>query len=459
MGGVAVLKKMRGRTAAGLGVAVATLLLGACVGAEHGEGNGPGSHAELTCVACHQGALADAGMAAVPGNTCTSSGCHGQSIPSEISVSTVTFEHRGHGAEADVAVGCAGCHTHRTGEAPLTAGVDACGLCHAEDLGGEQGQACAECHSRPEHVTATSQGVPIPHEGLPWISRSCVRCHYDVAEPPHEVPIARCRACHTDLQDTSARAVGRDLHPDHTGVACISCHEGGSHRIVAMSSAVDLECTDCHLRVHEVEVPADWPAENCIACHRDSHQDQQRLLLGLAGEGREPVPSEKFMSGMVCRSCHVRDPGAPSPETPTGKAEACVGCHEPRYATILRWWDQGLRQRATVVKRYVSRGRADLGAAAGSDSVGILLDDAETRLTLVEDAGGQHNLRLAHRLFVESLARTARAYEAAGRTPPDRPYLGRSPSMGICSYCHYRLDDPMEFREMPEDFHLRVMNR
>lgn len=435
---------------------VATLLLGSCT---KPDASGDTGHADLTCVTCHQGDVADTGMPSVPRSTCARSDCHGQSIPAEVTLSNVTFQHRSHGADAAVALGCAGCHTHETGKEPLTAGADACGLCHAGEMKGDEGEECAECHGHPEHVTMTSQGVPVPHEGLPWVSHSCVRCHYDVSEPPQQVPISRCQNCHHDVEATAAQAVGRDLHPGHAGVACVSCHEAGSHRIVAMSSAVFLDCNDCHLRVHGVEVPEDWPSENCIACHQDSHQAQQRLLLGLAGRGLEPTPSEKFMNGLVCRSCHVRPQGSKAPDVLRGGPAGCVDCHEPRYARVLRWWEEGLSQREAVVGRYVQRGKEALAGAGGPDSVQILLNDADAFLTLVRQAGGEHNLRLSHKLFTESLARTARAYELAGRTPPERPYLGRPPSMGICSYCHYRLNDPMEFQEMPEDFHLRVMKR
>lgn len=455
MGRPPVLTVARRPTTAWL-LATAALLAAGCSGPEGSPHRG---HAELACAACHQGDVADAGLPSVSPSTCTSSGCHGRNVPAEIRLSTVTFEHRGHGADADVALGCAGCHTHQSGGEPLTASVDACGLCHAEQMDGDDGQECARCHSRPDQVTSTSQGVPVPHEGLPWVSRSCVRCHYDVSEPPQQVPITRCRNCHYDLEATAAGAVGRDLHPGHAGVACVSCHEAGSHRIVAMSSTVFLDCGDCHVRAHDAEVRPGWGSGTCVACHRDSHQAQQRLVLGLAGAGLEPMPSEKFMAGLVCRSCHVRPSDGESPDVLRSGPDGCAECHEPRYTRVLRWWEEGLDQRGTLVRRYVDRGRATLAGTPAPDSVRILLDGARDLLDLVRTAGGEHNLRLAHRIFLESLDRTARAYELSGRSAPERPYLGRQPSMGLCSYCHYRLDDPMEFREMPEDFHVRVMRR
>ena len=75
------------------------------------------------------------------------------------------------------------------------------------------------------------------------------------------------------------------------------------------------------------------------------------------------------------------------------------------------------------------------------------LDSAEAKISLVADAGGHHNLLLAHRLLNEAWEGIARAYEGAGRPVPGSPALGREPSMGLCSYCHYRVDDPWVFED------------
>lgn len=437
-------------------VAVLLAGLGAC-STEPGRLDTDPDHGNLACATCHRGELADRGMASVPAASCASGDCHGGAVPDEVHVATVTFEHRSHGAGSGIALGCAGCHSHDVGSQPLTGSTDACGLCHADQQSGEGGQDCGVCHGHPEHVTLTSQGLPVPHQSLPWISRACVRCHYDVTDPTPQVSMARCAACHQGVQALAGRAIGEDLHPDHSGLACTSCHESEPHRIVAMSSAVDLSCVDCHREGHDVELSSGWPSETCNACHREVHQDQQRLVLGSVGSGVSSAPAEKFMDGLVCRSCHLPGPSAEEPASVSGSPRACVACHEPEYATVLDWWEEGLDQRLRVVGAYVDQARRSLDGSP-QDSVEVLLGEAGDLLALLDRAGGQHNLRLAHELFRESLARTRRAWTLAGRTPPESPGLGRAPNMGVCSYCHYRLDDPWEFQTMPEAFHIRVMS-
>ena len=41
--------------------------------------------------------------------------------------------------------------------------------------------------------------------------------------------------------------------------------------------------------------------------------------------------------------------------------------------------------------------------------------------------------------------------------PPAPPALGRSPRQGLCSYCHYRTDEPGLSESMSDAFHREVM--
>ncbi|MBE0618573.1 MAG: hypothetical protein IH608_11710, partial [Proteobacteria bacterium] len=177
-------------------------------------------HARMACAECHNGALADRAQAAVPRASCVSSGCHAETVPAKVTLATVSFTHAGHGASGSLSVDCAGCHVHAAGGEPLHAGSDACGLCHEDALAGRRGEDCRYCHSAPSHVGITSQGVTVPHQGLPWIEGGCMRCHYAVTLPAHDVPLARCAACHDDVEGTTASGIGKDLHPAHTGLAC-----------------------------------------------------------------------------------------------------------------------------------------------------------------------------------------------------------------------------------------------
>jgi hypothetical protein len=444
--------------------------LASCVEDPRGMGDGgalaPPPHADLACAVCHQGDRADLGQPAVPGYTCASSDCHSDGGPAQITLSTVTFRHRDHAApDAAVDMSCAGCHSHRSGDEPILARTDACSLCHAELLRGGSGSDCRYCHTRPTHEGITGQGVAVPHAELPWIQGECLRCHYDVSEPGQQVSAGACVTCHQSRTRITAAGIGRDLHPTHTGVGCTTCHTSGDHHIVAMSSAVVLDCAHCHAQVHGVDLSPEWAGSSmCAGCHTDIHELEQRLVIGVLPD-LQAFPSQKFLDGLTCRSCHVATPRNDGvSQAVVGSSVSCTGCHTPEYATILGWWAEGSAQRHRSADAYLSAAERALGAlgAPSSDSVTNLLGDARRLLTITTDAGPEHNLALAHRVLTEVLDRTRDAYARAGRSAPVAPDLGTRPRRGLCSNCHYRLEDArrMSITSMDpaqERFHREVL--
>ena len=427
----------------------------ACV-AEETPATGGDPHAGLACTECHQGGLSDRALAAVPRAACTGSGCHRDDIPGEVSLATVRFAHRSHGSSETLSLGCAGCHTHASGDEPLSAGPETCGLCHREELSGARGEDCRLCHTAPTHDGYTSQAVAIPHQGLPWIEGGCLRCHYQVTTPVHEVSRDRCRTCHTDIESVTRTGIGEDLHPRHAGLSCASCHEADNHRIEAMSSAVDLVCSQCHIAEHPIEIDS----TACSSCHGDVHRAPQAMLLGLTSTSTSTssaaTPSTHFMEGLTCRSCHVEASG--SSQTPlNGSGQGCVGCHRPEYATVLGWWRSGLRDRLGIVGRYVTEAERALQSRGEDDPAVQAAAAARSALTSVAAGGGEHNITLAHRLFEESVASAQEAYRLAGQTAPARPQLGRLPRQGICAYCHYELEQIGFTEAMDDAFHREVL--
>ena len=432
------------------------VLLGACETGEPADDSAGGPHADLTCAACHQGPQGDRGRATVPEASCTGSGCHEQGGPDQVQVATVTFPHRGHAVGSEIEPTCAGCHTHETGEAPLEASVDACALCHVSEVTSSAAQECRLCHTDPDHSEATNQGVMVAHSELPWLDVGCVRCHYDVSAPRTEVSGLKCRSCHDDMEVLNEAAVGRDLHPIHDGVTCTSCHQEDVHEVKAMSSVVQLVCSDCHTQEHDltVETGGFRGSELCVTCHEGVHSSQQRLVLGVRPD-EGVTPSAKFLAGITCRSCHI-PPQVRQPQEPVrGQAESCAGCHPPEYEQVLDWWQEGVDLRLGETRSYLSRATRELGTA--SDSVNALLAMSREMLDLVADAGGQHNLELADALMRDALDRAEQAYRVAGRVPPSTPDMGRKPHMGLCSYCHYESTRMWNLRDMPEDFHRTVL--
>ena len=414
------------------------------------------AHAGLACAACHKGERADIGRASVPREACTTSGCHEDAGPQEVTLATARFEHRNHSANRDVAVSCAGCHTHTRGAEPLQASVDACALCHRSELDGTQkgGEECRMCHRELKHNSMTSQGIPVAHGSLPWLESGCARCHYDVLAAGSKVALEQCTNCHKRSADVLKQGIASDLHPTHTGVNCTSCHESGQHRITAMSSAVQLQCADCHSQAHEQPVTT-ASAPVCSACHRDTHSQQQRMVLGFV-ENEPVLPSAKFMLGMTCRSCHV-PPGAPAAvvEPRRGQSAACVGCHEPEYRTVLSWWLEGSAARERSVRGYVTRAQNELANAP--DTARALLANAQAMLELVREAGGQHNLELADRIFRHSVASVENAYRLAGRRTPPEPELGNTASVGTCTFCHYAGTERLNYSSVSAELHERLI--
>jgi hypothetical protein len=417
---------------------------------------GSDPHASLACVQCHEGGLADFGEAAVPSEACAASGCHKDASVGQVTLASVNFDHQEHVADTTVAVGCAGCHTHSAGGEPLRAGPETCGLCHFKELSGARGAGCRLCHADPSHVGMTSQGVPVPHQGLPWIEGGCLRCHYAVARPVHEVSLARCAACHDDVDAATQQGIGEDLHPGHEGNACSACHEADNHRIEAMSSAVDLQCATCHAEAHGTdEKHGGVDPSTCDACHGTVHQEPQRLLLGILPESDGATPASHFMNGLTCGSCHGSDAGGKG----SGTSQACVDCHRREYATVLRWWKQGLDERARLVDRYLAGAQAAVAGRPDSDPAVQAVDDARATLAMVRGGGGEHNLPLAQRMFETALAQGAEAYRRAGRPAPTPPEMGRAPREGLCTYCHYRLQEPGLSAQMDDAFHRAVVGK
>lgn len=425
-----------------------------------GERTPADPHGELTCAACHQGARADRGRAAVPRAACTASGCHEDAGPAWVELANARFGHRDHASNAAIRASCAGCHTHADETEPLHASVDACAVCHLSEVAGEEAQDCRLCHQQPQHVQQTSQGVPVPHSTLPWIETGCVRCHYDVAEPPVDVRTRLCADCHVDLTEVTRAGIGVDLHPVHSGNTCTACHEAETHHVRAMSSAVDLMCPDCHNREHAVTLADDWNVSaTCSTCHRSTHAAQQRLLLGLLpGENGQASPSTKFLAGLTCRSCHLSPGVATATEPIRGQARACAGCHRDEYEAVLEWWLDGLVQRQAGADAYVADARAALGGFR-QDTVHQLLDRADRLLQVVREAGGQHNLELSDGIFRRSVEMARTAYTLAGRSAPQPPEFGTEPHAGLCSFCHYRTDEPWDYARMSEPLHQDILRQ
>jgi hypothetical protein len=110
-----------------------------------------------------------------------------------------------------------------------------------------------------------------------------------------------------------------------------------------------------------------------------------------------------------------------------------------------------------IVERYVAQAEQAFASRDEDDPSAQAAAAARGTLSLVAEGGGEHNITLAHRLFEESLASAQEAYRRAGQTAPTPPRLGRLPRPGICSYCHYGLEQIGFTEAMDDAFHREVL--
>ncbi len=402
-------------------VALIALLSGCAV-----PSTGDHAHDAVSCNRCHSGDLAAKGLAGVESSSCTTAGCHPDGGPQAARLDLVQFTHRGHGTESDTPPTCAGCHGHDVGEDPLTPSLDSCVLCHREQIFNPVERDCLLCHGEAVHQEVTSQGAPVEHAWSTLLEDRCLRCHYDVGEAPIDVAVDRCVECHSDADSVVREGAGRELHPSHGGFGCQRCHGPTTHRVRAMSSAVELVCADCHADSHadDADIAGTDPVETCRECHVGIHVQQQQLLLGSIDEGMDK-PSQKFMAGLSCRSCHAGEPG---------RSDSCQDCHEPEYAKILDWWLEGLSVREAMVRADIDRARRTLGPEVAQEH---LVVRADSLVSLVESGGGVHNLELSDWIFHRSIELVDQAYHEAGVFRFPAPAIGDRARSGFCSYCHY----------------------
>jgi hypothetical protein len=325
----------------------------------------------------------------------------------------------------------------------MSSEVSACALCHFDALAARPESRCATCHPQPRHVRTTSQGVLIAHAQLDDARVPCTRCHYQLVEGTTRVDTSRCSACHAGETANAPMMSADTLHSGHEGYRCEACHEPVIHRVVAMSTSVELRCTDCHASRHRRPIPSDTvPGSRCGECHEGVHADEQRLILGLLPG--EPIrPSPMFMGGVTCASCHVV-PGAPPPRpgaSLVATQASCTGCHGPEWAGILDRWRRGFERRDRRVAGYVRAAAAAVADTSLPADARSRVAEARRLLSFVRDAGPLHNLPTTDRLMRRALQLAEGAYQTAGISPPDAPPLGPPVRSGSCISCHYGVEE------------------
>ncbi|MEQ8857456.1 MAG: hypothetical protein RIC56_02305 [Pseudomonadales bacterium] len=231
-----------------------------------------GSHADLTCAACHLDNMA----LAQPPQACA--GCH-----------SADDVHQGQRGDQ-----CGDCHGERTWEVEFdhldrtgfalrgAHAALACNQCHLGSLSDELPTDCAQCHQADDPHAGDLTDCAACHGVSEW--RSPIRFDHDFARFPllgmHKLAV--CEQCHFTLEFQAA--------PD----ACDDCHGDDDVHDGSLGPA----CDDCH-------VPSGW------ALWEFDHDNQTDFPLTGAH------------TDLVCAACH--EPGDPDA---LDVAQACASCHQ-----------------------------------------------------------------------------------------------------------------------------------
>lgn len=179
---------------------------------------------------------------------------------------------------------------------------------------------------------------------------SCAACH----ELTHQVPDARCLACHQEVQSAGRVHAGfqgacRDCHADHRATLIELDRTAFNHaraRFPLRGAHAETRCEACH------EQPArrgtgtrmrwqDLPHATCDACHRDPHGatlapaactacHQERAWSGdaLRFDHARAFALDPTHAPLACASCHAAAPVFPA------LPRDCAGCHAVESAAL-----------------------------------------------------------------------------------------------------------------------------
>ena len=216
---------------------------------------------------------------------------------------------------------------------------------------------CMECHGETDLTKLDAQGQEVSmfldiakYENSIHGDFSCVDCHFDAEEIPHEETLQKvdCGMCHDGALEAYNSSVHRKAKESGADEAasCVDCH--GKHDI--------LPAINPQSRVHPLKV-----ATTCALCHADPKIVQKyhipipdplaaykNSVHGVA------VLSEENFDAATCNSCHgshdIRTMADPvSPIYWTNVPETCGQCHGEiyeQYTESVHWTavKRGIRQ-------------------------------------------------------------------------------------------------------------------
>jgi nitrate/TMAO reductase-like tetraheme cytochrome c subunit len=378
---------------------------------------------------------------------CLRSGCHSErKLEGVVDYEGIRFDHTEHLAELrrGKQLRCTSCHSQIVQGEHLTVTQGTCILCHFKDRRpGDPIAGCTGCHAAPPRVVSTA-GYVVDHAAYVRNRVSCVSCHREVTAGTGAAEQDRCFTCHNEperLNQFENTTLIHRVHIADRNVECAQCHAPIEHRLVAVASAFELDCKNCHSNVHEA---------------------QRRLYAGVGGHATPDAPSDMFLARVSCEGCHslaVTQRG--HERVQMAGAATCQACHGIRYANILPSWQTAMTRNVERVAAVVRNARATVGAApvrrrATADS---LLRLAEENVAFVRQGKGAHNIVYADRLLRAALA-LVREAARTGQLPYQPPALDLGPPIGegACLQCHVGVERrTVTYRDAPFDHEPHVL--
>ncbi len=357
----------------------------------------------------------------VDDQSCLRSGCHAKRVlMGQELYQGVLFDHQPHLVEMrrQKQLRCTSCHSQIVQGSHIAVTPTTCFLCHFKNTPPNTGTGrCTLCHQAPEKMITTA-GLSFNHGDVKRFGMECMGCHQGVVKGDGDAPRERCYTCHNEEARLSRYGDTEFLHRMHVTdhkVECLNCHIEIQHRVPAREEALTTPCESCHAA-------------------SDGHAPVRDLYRGVGGKGVDPAPAAMYLAGIHCESCHNRREG----DRLVANEVSCMSCHGPKYYTIYRSWQVGLRERVEGMRAELQSALARLAARGGASAV---LKDAQDNLTLVEQGRAIHNTRYAlaiidkaHQDVVESL--TAAGDDAVPAAPP----WTRAPYESACLECHFGIE-------------------
>jgi len=406
------------------------------------------THRDVACIKCHiapgvkaeamkkfqaanmvvkdfTGATKTRPWAEIEDASCLRSGCHStRLIEGRVDFKGVQFDHTKHLGEVrnGMQLHCTSCHSQIVQGSHIAVTEGTCFLCHFKGQpDGRPIGGCIGCHPSPPKVTSP-EGYIIDHPQYVKDRIDCLSCHNTVTHGTGNADQARCVSCHNEparLAKFNQPTLMHQVHVTQHNIACIQCHTALDHKVVSLTTNVELDCKSCHTGVHKAE---------------------QQLYAGIGGHGVTQTPSSMYAARVSCVACHNQASKMPGHDTVTVAGEAaCLSCHGIKYANVLPAWQTQMERKVRLVAPVVDDAFAT-SAAAPMRRRGVadsLLKMARENLDFVRTGKGAHNIVYADQLLRASLSLVKQAVKEGGlpyRVPAVD--LGPPVSENQCLQCH-----------------------